>query len=167
MKSGDSNAWKLAGPTLRVVVLMLVLTGLAYPFSLLLTGQVLFPVQSNGSMVSFNGRDIGSALIAQNFTSAKFFHPRVPSASGSGVDPHITPEDAYSQVAKISNATGIAVNPLKTLVRLNIETNRAQNLGVFAPDYVNVLAINLDLVDQYPNVYKDFVHQTNSTQAGK
>ena len=158
MEKRERSSWKAIGPSLRVIPLMLILTGVAYPLSLLAIGQPIFPFQSNGSILNFNGKPTGSVLIAQNFNSTKFFHPRAASDSASGVDPHITPEDAYSQVKRISQSTGIAENPLKTLIRLDIETNRSQNLGVFAPDYVNVLTINLDLMQQYPDQYTDFTH---------
>ena len=167
MKKDQNSPWRIVGPSIRVVIVMLVLAGIAYPLSLLAIGQGLFPFQTNGSIVNLSGKPVGSALIAENFTSPKFFHVRPASESASGVDPHITPDDAYSQVDRISNSTGIAANPLKTLIRLNIETNRAQNLGAFAPDYVNVLMINLDLMDQYPGTYKEFLNQTNSSFKGR
>lgn len=99
---------------------MLVLTGIAYPLSLLVIGQEAMPTMANGNIVNLNGKPIGSSLIAENFTSPKFFHSRAPSDSASGVDPDITPNDAYSQVQNVSQATGIPVNPIKTLIRLNI-----------------------------------------------
>ncbi len=137
---------------------MLVVTGVGYPITLFVIGQQIFPFQSNGSIIinNLNGKPIGSTLIAQNFTSPKFFHPRAPTVSASSVDPHITPEDAYSQVNRVSQATGIEENPLKTLIMLNIERNKSENLMAFAPDYVNVLTLNLDLMNQYPNVYSEF-----------
>jgi|SRR5579884_3971531 len=155
---------KIFWPAIRVVILMLVVTGIGYPLILLVIGQQIFPFQSNGSIINnnLNDKPVGSTLIAQNFTSPKFFHPRAPSDSASGVDPHITPEDAYSQISRVSHATGIAENPLKTLIMLNIQTNRAENLMAFAPDYVNVLTLNLDLMDQYPSVYSEF----SNTRAG-
>jgi K+-transporting ATPase ATPase C chain len=60
---------------------MLVLTGIAYPVLLAAMGQSIFPFQSNGSVVEFNEKRIGSSLIAQNFESPKFFHPRAPGES--------------------------------------------------------------------------------------
>jgi potassium-transporting ATPase KdpC subunit len=152
----EHGTLKLFWPAIRVVILILVVTGIAYPLILLVIGQEILPFQSNGSIVNLNGKPVGSTLIAQNFTSPEFFHPRAPSDSASGVDPHITPEDAFSQVKQVSQATGIAENPLKTLIMLNIERNKSQNLGAFAPDYVNVLKLNLDLIDQYPDVYSEF-----------
>ena len=90
-------------------------------------------------------------MISQSFTSPKFFHPRNDSASG--VDPDITPDDAISQIPVISSATGIHVNALKTLVDLDVARNKETNALVFAPDYVNVLNFNVELVKQYPEVY--------------
>ena len=143
-------------PAIRIVIIMLVVTGVLYPLSLVAVGQIIFPFQSNGSIVDVDGKVAGSILIAQEFTSPKFFHSRPASDSASGVDPHLTPEAAYSQVSGVSEATGIPENHLRTLVRLNIEINRSENLGVLAPDYVNVLTLNLDLIDQYPAVYSEF-----------
>lgn len=149
---------KMLGPAVKVVILMLLVTAVAYPLVLVGIGQGLFPVQSNGSMVSLDGgRVAGSSLIAQDFQSPKFFHARAPSQSASGLDPHITPEDALSQVENVSRATGISQNYLKTLIRLNIETNRADNISAFAPPYVNVLELNLELVREYPDTYAEFV----------
>ncbi|HET9774613.1 MAG TPA: potassium-transporting ATPase subunit C, partial [Nitrososphaeraceae archaeon] len=60
---------------------------------------------------------------------------------------------AYQQISNISKATEIPENALKTLIDLNIERNKVSNLIVFAPKYVNVLEVNLELVKQYPEIY--------------
>lgn len=148
---------KMIGPAVKVVILMLLVTAVAYPLVLVGIGQGLFPVQSNGSMISLdNGSVVGSSLIAQEFKSPEFFHARAPGQSASGLDPDISPEYALSQVENVSRATGISQNYLKTLIRLNIETNRADNLSAFAPNYVNVLELNLELIREYPNAYTEF-----------
>ena len=142
---------KIFSPAIRIVVLMIITTGVAYPLLVTAVGQTVLPSQSNGSQVILNGKVVGSELISQSYTSAKFFQPRNDSASG--VDPDITPDSAISQIPAISSATGIPVNALKTLVDFDIARNKETNALVFAPDYVNVLNLNIELVKQYPEVY--------------
>lgn len=143
-------------PAIRVVILMIIVTGLAYPILVTVIGQTALPYQSNGSQIRYDGKAIGSKLIAQEFNSTKFFHPRAVSDSASGVDPNTTPDDAFSQISDISKETGIPVNALKTLVQLDIEKNKDENALVFAPEYVNVLNLNIELVKQYPEIYSEF-----------
>lgn len=70
---------------LRMTVVTLVLTGLAYP--LLLTGlaRAAFPARAKGSLVTRDGKPVGSALIGQSFTRPEYFQGR-PSAAGNGYD---------------------------------------------------------------------------------
>lgn len=144
---------KVFSPSIRIVVLMIATTGVAYPLLVTAIGQTALPYQSNGSQVVLNGTVVGSELISENFNSTKFFQPRNSTNSGSGVDPDVTPAEAYSQIPTISNATGIPVNALKTLVELDIERNKDANGLLFAPDYVRVLNLNVELVKQYPEIY--------------
>jgi K+-transporting ATPase ATPase C chain len=71
------------------VVLTLVLVALlcgVYPLAVWAGAQTLFPAQANGSLVTDRAGVVrGSALLAQNFASAKYFQPR-PSAAGTGYD---------------------------------------------------------------------------------
>src|ERR1700674_5914331 len=69
-------------PALVLLVLMTVLTGLAYPLAITGLAQVLFPHQAGGSMIERGGKIIGSELIGQNFTADKYFHGR-PSATST------------------------------------------------------------------------------------
>lgn len=150
---------KILGPALRTVLIMIAVVGVAYPLVLIGLGQEVLPTQSHGSMIRLDdgngsgGRIVGSSLIGQEFQSPKFFHGRLPAESTSGVDPNITPEQATSQIENVSASTGIPQNYLKTMIELNVETNKADNLSAFAPPYVNVLELNLELVRQYPTVY--------------
>ena len=68
-------------PALVAMLWFSLLTGLAYPLLVTALAQGLFPVQAAGSLIRRNGEVIGSALIAQPFTSPKYFWPR-PSAVG-------------------------------------------------------------------------------------
>ncbi len=72
-------------PALLVTVVLMVLTGLAYPGLVTVVAHVLFPRQADGSLVVRDGRVVGSALIGQPFAGAAYFHPR-PSAAGAGYD---------------------------------------------------------------------------------
>jgi len=69
----------------RMTVVTLVLTGVAYPLIVTGVAQALFPWRANGSMVSAEGRAVGSELIAQGFKSPAYLQPR-PSAAGDGYD---------------------------------------------------------------------------------
>jgi K+-transporting ATPase ATPase C chain len=62
-----------------------ILLGVLYPLLITALAQVLFKDKANGQLITRNGEAIGSHIIAQPFTSAKYFHPR-PSAAGNGYD---------------------------------------------------------------------------------
>lgn len=74
--------WRQMLPALRMTALLTVLTGLIYPGVVTVACQALFPNQANGSLLERDGKVIGSALLGQSFTNARYFHPR-PSAAGS------------------------------------------------------------------------------------
>ena len=76
---------KELGPGFRLTLLFTVLTGLLYPAVMTGVSELIFPRQANGSLVSLNGKVVGSSLIGQPFAKPEYFHPR-PSAAGSGYD---------------------------------------------------------------------------------
>jgi len=75
----------LLRPALTIFALLTIITGVIYP--LLVTGvsQVLFPSQSNGSIITIDGKDAGSELIGQQFDDPKYFWGRI-SAVGYNAD---------------------------------------------------------------------------------
>ena len=76
---------KELGPGLRLMIVFTVLTGLLYPAVMTGLSEVIFPKQANGSLVTVNGKVVGSSLIGQPFSKTEYFHPR-PSGAGSGYD---------------------------------------------------------------------------------
>ncbi|PTA69077.1 potassium-transporting ATPase subunit KdpC [Deinococcus arcticus] len=176
---------------LRFALLWLVLGGLAYPALTTVTAHTLFPRQANGSLLTKNGRVVGSALVGQPFRGEAYFIGRpsaagtgydpvnvsgsnlavsnpalrervqaaaqaiaaregvtpgqIPAdlltASGSGIDPHISPAGADLQVARVARARGLDAAQVRALVTQ--ATERAP-LGL-GQRGVNVLRLNLAL----------------------
>jgi potassium-transporting ATPase KdpC subunit len=98
---------------LRFSIVMTVLCGLAYP--LLITGmaQAIFPWQANGSLLysKDSKQAIGSALLGQNFTQARYFHSR----------PAVNSYDASN-----SGGSNLAVNNKKLIDRIQTDIHRYQ-----------------------------------------
>jgi len=154
MTTEQKEKWTLKNlkPIIGLALVSLLICGVFFPLLITGLGQVFFPYQANGDMVKLNGQTVGSNLIAQNFTLPIFFQTRNESQSASGVDPDITLQQAYSQIPKISNATGIAVDSLTNIVNQNQEGT----FWIFGSPYVNVLQLNLALIKAYPSVYQGF-----------
>ena len=76
------SVWRTS---IRFTLITTILLGIGYP--LLVTGiaSVAFPHKAGGSLILKDGQVIGSELLAQSFTSDRYFHPR-PSAAGNGYD---------------------------------------------------------------------------------
>ena len=184
-------------PAILLTIVFIVVTGLVYPGIVTAVARVVFPNQANGSLVTVNGRVIGSRLIGQQFSQPWYFHPRpsaagggydatasagtnkgptdrkladtliagaiaqaesagVPkgkiptdmaTASGSGLDPHISPANALFQVARVAAARGADSSQIRELALHYVE---ARQFGFLGEPRVNVLALNLALDNAFP-----------------
>jgi K+-transporting ATPase ATPase C chain len=72
-------------PAILLTIVFIVVTGFVYPGVVTAVAKLVFPSQASGSLVTRNGRVVGSRLIGQQFNKPWYFHPR-PSAAGSGYD---------------------------------------------------------------------------------
>ncbi|QIZ99047.1 potassium-transporting ATPase subunit KdpC [Leifsonia sp. PS1209] len=196
--NGMRGAWRHYWVAIRAMIVLTVALGIVYPLVLTGIGQVAFPAQANGSLISENGTTVGSALIGQGFTDkkgnalAEWFQSRpsaagdgydgaassgsnlgpnnpellkavkertaavakddgiavadVPidavTASGSGLDPHISPAYALDQVQRVAHARGLSVAAVRALVESKIQ---GRDLGYLGEPTVNVLQLNIAL----------------------
>ena len=156
--------------SIRITIALLVITCGFYPLAVWGIGQTFFHGKANGSLITRNGKVIGSEIIGQNFAGERFFHRR-PSGAGtdgydasasggtnwgptskklldaitqrttkyadtkpaggipadavtascSGVDPHISPENAASQAARVARANGLRPSQVDDMIRNRTE----------------------------------------------
>jgi potassium-transporting ATPase KdpC subunit len=179
---------------IATVLFAVVLCGI-YPVVIWGISQLVFPHQANGSLIEGADRKIiGSEWLGQNFTGAKYFHPRpsaagsngydaasssgsnlgptsqklidavkqrvadyraenglatdalVPgdavTASGSGLDPHISPKNALLQAARVVKERGASLDVVKAEIA---KATAGPSLGILGDAGVNVLKLNLAL----------------------
>jgi len=188
----------LLRPAFAVVGLFTLLLGLAVPLGFTGVAQLAFSSQANGSLTERDGKVVGSALLGQDFSADRYFHPRpsataeadpdhpgqtraapyngaasaasqlgptsaallaavrervaalgggpVPAdaatASGSGLDPHVSPANAAAQVARVAAARGLPEGRVAALLHEQIQ---GRELGLLGEPRVNVLRLNLAL----------------------
>jgi K+-transporting ATPase ATPase C chain len=83
-----------AAKAIRSTLVLWVITALIYPFSMIAIGQILFPWQANGSLITNNqGQVVGSALIGQPFTSDRYFNPNKVLQTGISGASNLAPSN--------------------------------------------------------------------------
>ena len=184
---------KLIRSAIVMLLLMTVLTGVAYPLVVTGLAQELFPSQANGSLIVKDGKPIGSTLIGQSYDDPKYFWGRpsatspqpnngtsssgsnlgptnpaltdavkqridalhaadpgntaaVPvdlvTASGSGLDPEISPAAAAYQVSRVAKVRGLSESQVRAMVSM---ATTGRQFGMLGEPRVNVLQLNLAL----------------------
>jgi potassium-transporting ATPase KdpC subunit len=132
-------------PAIMMIVLMTIITGLAYPLGMTGLAQALFQRQANGSLIEKDGKVIGSELIGQNFESEKYFHGR-PSATSES-----DPNDATKTVSvpyAADNSAGSNLGPTSQALidRMKDDTEKlkAENSASIPVDLATASASGLD-----------------------
>jgi K+-transporting ATPase ATPase C chain len=133
-------------PALVIVVALTLLTGLAYPLAMTGIAGVLFPRQAEGSLVTVDGKVVGSSLIAQGFASDKYFHPR-PSATTvtDPKDPTKTIPKPYAADSSGGSNLGPTSKALIDRIKGDADKLKAENPGMPVPqDLVTTSGSGLD-----------------------
>ena len=116
-------------PMILSIVVLTIVTGLAYPLAVTAVAQVIFPKQANGSIIEKDGKAIGSTLIGQPFSDPKYFWGRLSATGAKPYDP--------------SSSGGSNLGPTNSALMDNV-SGRIKDLKDADPD--NALPIPVDLV---------------------
>jgi potassium-transporting ATPase KdpC subunit len=130
-KSTTHSVWRTS---ILYTIIATVVFGLGYPLLVTVLAGVFFPHKADGSLITKDGQVIGSELLAQSFTSDRYFHPR-PSAAGNGYD------------ATSSGGSNLAQSNAKLVQRIqgDIDKLAAANPGKPVPiDLVTTSGSGLD-----------------------
>ncbi len=133
-------------PAIVMIVVMTVITGLAYPLAVTGIAETIFPYQAGGSLIEKNGKIVGSALIGQNFTSAKYFHGRLSATTEPDPkDPSKTIAVPYAADNSSGSNLGPTAKPLIDRIKDDAAKLKAENPNMPIPvDLVTSSASGLD-----------------------
>jgi len=133
-------------PAIVMVVLLTIVTGLIYPLAMTGIAQALFPRQANGSLIVKDGKVLGSELIGQNFTDARYFHGRPSATSDSDPDDATRTVPApYNAANSAASNAGPTTKALIERIQADVERLKAENPNVPVPvDLVTTSASGLD-----------------------
>ena len=132
-------------PAIVMMVLLTLITGIAYPFAMTGIGQALFPKQANGSLIEKDGKVIGSSLIGQNFAGETYFHGR-PSAT-TEADPNDSTKTVsvpYSADASTGSNLGPTSKALIDRVKGDVDKLKAESDKPVPVDLVTTSGSGLD-----------------------
>jgi K+-transporting ATPase ATPase C chain len=133
-------------PAIVVLVLLTLITGLAYPLAMTGIAGVLFPKQAQGSLIEKDGKVIGSALIGQEFKDDKYFHGRPSATSGPDpADPARTTSVPYNAANSGGSNLGPTSKALNDRIKEEVEKLKAGNPSAAVPvDLVTTSGSGLD-----------------------
>jgi K+-transporting ATPase ATPase C chain len=133
-------------PAILLLVLLTVITGLAYPLAMTAIAGVIFPNQAQGSLIERDGKVVGSALIGQEFKEEKYFHGR-PSATTAPdpADSTKTVPAPYNAANSGGSNLGPTSKALNDRVKEDVDKLKAENPNAPVPiDLVTTSGSGLD-----------------------
>ncbi len=133
-------------PAFVLVVLLTLITGLAYPLAMTGIAGVIFPYQAQGSLVEKDGKIIGSVLIGQVFADDKYFHGR-PSATNTPdpKDSTKTIDAPYNAINSMGSNLGPTSKALADRLKGDVDTLKKENPSSAVPvDLVTTSGSGLD-----------------------
>jgi K+-transporting ATPase ATPase C chain len=133
-------------PAILVLVLLTLITGLAYPLAITEVAGAIFPKQARGSLIERDGKVVGSALIGQEFKDNKYFHGR-PSATTTPdpADSSKTVPAPYNAANSGASNLGPTSKALADRIREDVDKLKAENTGANVPvDLVTTSGSGLD-----------------------
>ena len=133
-------------PAIVLVVLLTLITGLAYPLAMTGIAGVIFPYQAQGSLIEKDGKVIGSALIGQVFVNDKYFHGR-PSATNAPdpKDSTKTVDAPYNAINSMGSNLGPTSKALADRMKGDVEALKKENPSAAVPvDLVTTSGSGLD-----------------------
>ncbi|HTB00661.1 MAG TPA: K(+)-transporting ATPase subunit C [Bradyrhizobium sp.] len=133
-------------PAILVLVILTLITGLAYPLAMTAIAGVIFPNQAQGSLIERDGKVVGSALIGQEFKDDKYFHGR-PSATTAPdpADSTKTVPAPYNAANSGGSNLGPTSKALADRLKEDVDRLKAENPDAAVPvDLVTTSASGLD-----------------------
>jgi potassium-transporting ATPase KdpC subunit len=133
-------------PAIIILVLLTLITGLAYPLAMTAIASAIFPKQAQGSLVDRDGKVVGSALIGQEFKDAKYFHGR-PSATTAPdpADSTKTVPAPYNAANSGASNLGPTSKALNDRIKEDVDKLKAENSSGSVPiDLVTTSGSGLD-----------------------
>ena len=133
-------------PAILILLLLTLITGLAYPLAMTEIANAVLPKQAQGSLIERDGKVIGSALIGQEFKSDKYFHGR-PSATTAPdpADSTKTVPAPYNAASSGASNLGPTSKALNDRIKEDVDKLKAENPSSPVPiDLVTTSASGLD-----------------------
>ena len=131
-------------PAIVLLIALTLITGLIYPLAMTGIAGAIFPNQAQGSLITENGKVVGSSLIGQQFTSDKYFHGRPSATTGTDAKGNTVPQP-YNASNSMGSNLGPTSKALSDRVNGDYAKLHAENPSMPVPvDLVTTSGSGLD-----------------------